>query len=291
MNAPTLPTWRSLLFVPANNRRFLEKAHTRGADAVIVDLEDSVPFGEKKTARDHLPVVVHQVTQSGADMLVRINHPLRMAVRDLEAAVIAGVRGLVVPKVESAAALQALADVVTELEIERSLVPGSVVMLVQIESPEALPKLDDIASVSRVVGLTLGPEDFCAEVGMEPNADTLLVPSQAIVFAANRSGVTPYGFVDSIADYSDQERFAETIKRARQLGFRGALAVHPSQVTIMNEGFMPSAEEIQKAREIVENSRAHEQKGEAVFSLDGKMIDKPVVERAARLLNQVKERV
>ncbi|WP_309045720.1 HpcH/HpaI aldolase/citrate lyase family protein [Marinobacter sediminicola] len=291
MNTRNMPAWRSLLFVPANNRRFLEKAHTRGADAIIVDLEDSVPLGEKKSARDHLPVVVHQVTQSGADMMVRINQPLRMAVRDLEAAVIKGVRGLVVPKVESAAALQALADVVTELEIERGLAPGSVVMLVQIESPEALLKLDDIAAVSRVVGITLGPEDFCAEVGMEPNPDTLLVPSQAIVFAANRTGVTPYGFVDSIADYSDQERFAETIKRARQLGFRGALAVHPTQVAIMNEGFMPSAEEIQKARKIVEGFRAHEQKGEAVFSLDGKMIDKPVVERAARLLKQVKERV
>ncbi|MFP3976450.1 HpcH/HpaI aldolase/citrate lyase family protein [Marinobacter sp. KMM 10035] len=291
MNTRNMPAWRSLLFVPANNRRFLEKAHTRGADAIIVDLEDSVPLGEKKSARDHLPVVVHQVTQSGADMMVRINQPLRMAVRDLEAAVIKGVRGLVVPKVESAAALQALADVVTELEIERGLAPGSVVMLVQIESPAALLKLDDIASVSRVVGLTLGPEDFCSEVGMDPNPDTLLAPSQAIVFAANRTGVTPYGFVDSIADYSDQDRFAATIKRARQLGFRGALAVHPSQVTIMNEGFMPSEEEIQKAREIVESSRAHEQKGEAVFSLDGKMIDKPVVERAVRLLNQLKERV
>ncbi|WP_417518621.1 HpcH/HpaI aldolase/citrate lyase family protein [Marinobacter sp.] len=291
MTSLNMPVWRSLMFVPANNRRFLEKAHSRGADAIIVDLEDSVPVGEKKSARDYLPVVVHQVTQSGADMLVRINQPLRMAVRDLEAAVINGVRGLVVPKVESAAALQALADVVTELEIERGLTPGSVVMMVQIESPAALLKLDDIASVSRVVGLTLGPEDFCSEVGMDPNPDTLLVPSQAIVFAANRTGVLPYGFVDSIADYSDQERFAATIKRARQLGFRGALAVHPSQVTIMNEGFMPSEEEIQKARDIVKSSREHEQKGEAVFSLDGKMIDKPVVERAVRLLNQLKERV
>ena len=71
----SMPVWRSLMFVPANNRRFLEKARTRGADAIIVDLEDSVPLGEKKSARDHLPVAVYQVTQSGADMLVRINQP------------------------------------------------------------------------------------------------------------------------------------------------------------------------------------------------------------------------
>ncbi|MGO1501001.1 MAG: HpcH/HpaI aldolase/citrate lyase family protein [Marinobacter sp.] len=290
MTLHSMPAWRSLLFVPAHNRRFLEKAHTRGADAIIVDLEDSVPVGEKKFARDNLPVVVSQVTQSGADMLVRINQPLRMAVRDIEAAVIAGVRGLVVPKVESAAALQALADVVTELELERRLEAGSVVLLAQIESPEALPRLDDIAAVSRLVGLTLGPEDFCAEVGMEPNADTLLVPNQAIVFAASRNGVTPYGFVDSIADYSDQERFAATIERAQQLGFRGALAVHPAQVAVMNQGFMPSAQQIQKAQEIVDSFRAHEKQGEAVFSLNGKMIDKPVVERAHRLLKQVQER-
>ncbi len=290
MNLHSMPAWRSLLFVPANNRRFLEKAHTRGADAIIVDLEDSVPAGEKKSAREHLPVAVSQVTQSGADMLVRINQPLRLAVRDIEAAVIAGVRGLVVPKVESAAALQALADIVTELEGERRLEPGSVVMLVQIESAEALPKLNDIAAVSRVVGITLGPEDFCAEVGMEPNPDTLLIPNQAIVFAASCNGITPYGFVDSIADYSDQERFVATIERARQLGFRGALAVHPAQVAIMNQGFMPSVQQIQQAQEIVENFRAHQKQGEAVFSLNGKMIDKPVVERAVRLLNQVKER-
>tara|TARA_R110002111_G_scaffold262444_2_gene338533 strand:+ start:4950 stop:5831 length:882 start_codon:yes stop_codon:yes gene_type:complete len=286
----SMPVWRSLLFVPANNRRFLDRAHTRGADAIIVDLEDSVPAGEKRSAREHLAVAAVQVTQSGADMLVRINQPLRLAVRDLEAAVIAGVRGLVVPKVESASTLQALADVVTELEVERRLPAGSIAMIAQIESPGALLRLDEIAAVSRVVGLTLGPEDFCAEVGMDPNPDTLLAPSQAIVFASSRNGITPYGFVDSIADYSDQERFADTIARARQLGFRGALAVHPTQVAIMNKGFMPSAQQIQQAQEIVDSFHAHQEQGEAVFSLNGKMIDKPVVERAIRLLNQLKER-
>ena len=287
MSIHTMPVWRSMLFVPANNQRFLEKAHTRGADAIIVDLEDSVPTSEKKSARNNLQAAALLVTQSGADMLVRINQPLSLAVRDIEAAVIAGVRGLVIPKVESAEALQALADVVTELEHERQLEVGSIVLLAQIESPKALQKLDDIAAVSRVVGLTLGPEDFCAEIGMEPNPDTLLVPNQAIVFAASRNGVIPYGFVDSIADYSDQERFVATIERARKLGFRGALAIHPIQVAIMNQGFMPSEQQIQEAQEIVDSFRVFEKKGEAVFSLNGKMIDKPVVERAVRLLNLV----
>jgi len=285
-----MPVWRSLLFVPANNRRFLEKVHTRGADAVIVDLEDSVPAGEKRSARDHLAVAVAQVTQSGADMLVRINQPLRLAVRDLEAAIIPGVRALVVPKVESGAALQALADVITDLELERKLPVGGIAMIAQIESPNALPRLDEIAAISRVIGMSLGTEDLCAEMGMEPNADTLLMPSQAVVFAACRNGVIPYGFVDSISDYSDPERFAATIERARRLGFRGALAVHPKQVVVMNAGFMPSEKQVQEAKEIVESFQAHEKKGEAVFSLNGKMIDKPVVERAVRLLSQLQER-
>ncbi|MDC0662960.1 HpcH/HpaI aldolase/citrate lyase family protein [Marinobacter sp. SS21] len=284
------PVWRSLLFVPANNRRFLDQAHRRGADALIVDLEDSVPLADKVAARSQLPELVAPLTQSGADLLVRINQPLRLAVADLEAAVIEGVRALVVPKVESAGALRQLADTVTELELERGLAVGSVALLALIESPRALPRLDAIAAVPRVIGLALGSEDFSAEAGMEPTAQGLLAPCQAIVFAARRQGVIPYGFAGSIADYSDPDRFAATLAQARALGLRGALAVHPNQVTLMNQGFLPSPQQIQQARAIVDGYRVSQREGAAVFSLNGQMIDKPVVDRAEQLLNQLQER-
>src|SRR5437868_1559637 len=133
-----LPVWRSMLYVPVIVPRFVTGAADRGADAIILDLEDSVPLAEKARARELLPAAVAQVGRRGADVLVRVNRPWRLLVRDLEASIIAGVRALKLPKVDSAEHVAAVAEIVDELEAERGLPRGGIEFIPMIETAGAV---------------------------------------------------------------------------------------------------------------------------------------------------------
>ncbi|WBV45243.1 CoA ester lyase [Pseudoroseomonas cervicalis] len=290
MTAPTpqpapLPRWRSLLFVPAHVERFLARAHERGADGIILDLEDAVPPPEKDAARRGLATIIPALAARGPAVLVRVNHGLRAVAADLEAAVRPGLSGLVLPKVEEPGLLRHIAAAVGELEAERGLAPGSVRLLLQIETPAALFHLPALAGADpRIAAMMLGPEDFCAALGAVPGPAALLGPNLAVLAAARAAGLLPMGFVGSIGQFADLDAFRRTIAEARQLGFRGALAVHPAQVTIMNEVFAPSAEEVEWARRVVAGDAAARAEGRGAFQLDGRMIDPPVVRRAEEIL-------
>ena len=130
-----LPYWRSLLFVPANRDRFIDGAVKRGADAYVLDLEDSVPAAEKSSARDGLQDAVGRLSSSGVDVLVRINRPWRLAIRDIEASVAHGVTALALPKVPDPAYVCAVAEILEELEVERGLESGHTRLIVMIETP------------------------------------------------------------------------------------------------------------------------------------------------------------
>ncbi|TXN45631.1 CoA ester lyase [Methylobacterium sp. WL7] len=287
MSTPTpepAPRWRSLLFVPAHVPRFIDGAHKRGADGLVLDLEDAVPAGEKAGARDRLADAIRAVSRDGAVAMVRVNHGLRDLVRDLEAAVVPGLTALVVPKVEHAGYVAEVADAVAGIEAERGMLHGSVRLVLQVETPAAFPHLDAIASHPRIAAMTLGPEDYAAAMGGVPDPDTLLVPSFAVLRAARAAGILPLGFIDSIGAYRDLDAFRATVERARRFGFRGSLAVHPAQVAILNEGFGPTAVEIDWARRVVAGNIAAQVEGRGAFELDGRMIDAPVVRRAADIL-------
>ena len=281
-----LPVWRSMLFVPVHMGRFIDKAHTRGADALILDLEDSVPLAEKQKARAMVISRAGRVSRQGADVLVRINASWRLAILDLEAVVNPSITAIVVPKVSGAEQLHYLSEVITELEVESGMQVGSTRLVAQIESPDALSRLGAIANANlRLVAITLGSEDFSTAAGMLPNADSLLFPSQQIVFAARAAGILPLGFVASIADYSDIEAFKKVIKRAQNLGFSGGFCIHPSQIEIMNAGFTPQRKEIVEAREIIEVHRHALKRGRGAAEYKGRMIDTPVVARAEALVH------
>ena len=280
-----LPLWRSMLFVPANVPRFVSKAHERGADAIILDLEDSVPLAQKAGAREHLLAAASQVGANGADVVVRINSNLRLAAADLEAAIDLSVQAICVPKVSGASQVQWLDECITELEVERGMPVGHTQLIALIESTAALSQLDTIASSStRLVAMILGSEDFSASAGMEPEADGLLLPNQQIVFAARSAGLLPLGFVGSIAQFSDLDAFRDTIRRSRRLGLRGGFCIHPAQVSIMNEEFSPAAEEVVAAREVLAAYQAAVDAGRGSAEHGGKMIDAPVVARARETL-------
>ncbi|BCM17681.1 HpcH/HpaI aldolase/citrate lyase family protein [Mesorhizobium sp. J8] len=285
-SATYVPRWRSLLFVPAHIPRFVETAHERGADGVILDLEDSVPQDQKAGARRQLPESAAKVARKGASVLVRVNRSLRALAADLDAAVIAGVDALVLPKTDSGEWILEIAHAVSELERERNLPQGRIRFLAQIETPGALQRLAGIASAHpRMVAMALGPEDFSAAVGGAPEFDLLLAPNLSVLFAARAAGLLPMGFVGSISELSDTSKLREAAARARRLGFAGALAIHPTQVAIFNEAFSPGAEEVEWARAVVGAEIDAAARGLSAFSLNGRMVDPPVVRRAYEILS------
>ena len=277
--------WRSLLYVPTNNEKFVAKAHTRGADGIILDLEDSVPEQERQRARDMLPDAVKSVTQSGADPIVRINRPIRHMVKDVEAAVKAGARALFVTKVDGAGHLKLVAELVGEVEREAGRPQGSVKLAAMVETADAYFRAHAIARASsRLIGMNLGGEDFAMEMGMVPDTETLLVPKQTVMIAAKAAGLMAMGFIGTVADYNDTEGFRAAVRKSVKFGFDCASVIHPSGVAILNEEFPPSAEAVDHARRVIDAYADAQKAGKGAITVDGKMIDVPIVIRAERLL-------
>jgi citrate lyase subunit beta/citryl-CoA lyase len=284
---PGLPVWRSLLYVPVNVEKYVDKAHVRGADCIQLDLEDSVPAAEKERARGRVPEAAARVRRGGADVVVRINRPLRMAVRDLEAAIGPDVDGIAVTKAQSSDHLSLLDELVHELEMKRGLKSGHTRFIAMIETPQAYFRMAEIArSVERLAAMNIGGEDFAMENAMAPAEETLLMPKQQMIFAANSGGLMPLGFIASVAGFGDWPAFRAMVRRSRRFGFMGAGCIHPGQVPIVNEEYTPDAGEIAYARRVIEENVTAEAAGRASFALDGKMIDVPVVTRARRLLER-----
>src|SRR5258707_4103455 len=219
----TLPVWRSLLYVPANVPRFIDGAHRRGADAIILDLEDSVPDAQRPQARRDLQANAAKVAQGGADVVVRVNRPWRQTILDLEAAISPAVHALALTKVDSADHVRLMAEVVEELEAERGMPAGATQFIVMIETAAAFFRMPEIAAAHPgIVAMTLGGEDFALSVGMEPSADGLCMPKQQLAIAARAAGIMPLGFIGTVADYDDLDAFRATVQRSRRLGFLGA---------------------------------------------------------------------
>ena len=283
----SLPVWRSLLYVPAHVERFVAKAHERGADCIQIDLEDSVPLAAKKEARSCVQSNAARVRRGGADVLVRINRPLSLAVRDIESSVGPDVDGFVLPKVESADQVRLIDEHISEIELQRGLAVGRSRLIVLIETAAGWLAMADIAKASmRIVGLNLGTEDFALDCGIEPTPEAMLVAKQHVVFAARAAQVLPLGVIGSMADFGDAAAFREMVKRSRGFGFAGASCIHPAQVAVLNELFAPSPGEVEAARRTVDVLAAAEKSGLGATAVDRKMIDAPVAERARRVLQR-----
>ena len=284
-----LPSWRSLLFVPVTREKFVATAHRRGADAIILDLEDSVPESDKQRGRALVAAAAQEVSKGGADVLVRINRPWQHAFRDIEAVVSAGVAALVCPKVESPEHLLVIAEMLGALEHQRGLVAGHTKLVALIETAAAYFRADAIAKATpRLVALSLGAEDFAWSVGMEPIAEALEMPKQTVIIAARAAGILPLGFMGTVADFRDLEAFRAIVRRSRKFGFAGATCIHPSQLPILNEEYGVSADDVERARRLIAAYEAAMAQGLGALTFEGKMIDVPVVERAKTLIARAK---
>ena len=279
------PVWRSQLYVPANNSRFIAKAHMRGADVIILDLEDSIPAANREEARKGLAETIASVGQSGADVTVRINSPEEEAMLDLDAAVVAGVRGLFVTKVRDADYIQVVSERVGELERTRGLTQGGTVLVVMIETAAAYMQAYDIARADgRIFALVLGGEDIALDIGAVPDADMLSMPKQQMAITARAAGLVPFGILGTISDYNDLNVVREVAERSRKFGFEGAACIYPSVVPVLNKAFTPSETEVDHARRVVAAYAEAEVEGKGATTVDGKMIDVPGVRRAKNLL-------
>ena len=294
MTPRALPVWRSVLFVPVNVEKFVAKAAGVGADALKLDLEDSIGPSDKDSARKMAPDVARRLNEAGDEVMVRVNRPWRLLVRDLEAVVGPHVSTVVLPKADSPDLIKAVSEVIGEMELERGMAVGSTQLMLLIESAEGYLRMPEIAKADpRVVAITLGSEDFGLSLGMTADPETLYAPATQVVVAASAAGVIPWGFVGSIAEYKDIDRLRGIVQRSKRLGFRGASCIHPNQVRICNEEFGPSEEEVAAARRLVAAYDEALAQGRGSVEIDGKMVDIPIAERAKgviRLADALAER-
>ncbi|MGM0561206.1 MAG: HpcH/HpaI aldolase/citrate lyase family protein [Pseudomonadota bacterium] len=285
MTEKSLPFWRSILFVPVLNEKFVRGAPGRGADCIQLDLEDAIPPDQKEEARQALPSVSDELAGRGCEVIVRINRPLRMAIPDLEAAVRETVCAVTLPKVPSPEHVHSLVEVIEEVEREQGLENGHTKLIAMVETAEGLLRINEIAAAHpRVIGIIVGPEDLAVSMGMKPTHNSLMTPNVQAVAAARAAGCMPLGFVGSIAGFTDLESYRSVIREARELGFMGAFAIHPNQVGVLNEEFAPSPSEVEQARALVETFEKAMAEGRGTAQFEGKMIDLPVVGQARAIL-------
>lgn len=273
---------RSLLYVPGSNPKFIEKAHSRGADAVIIDLEDAVAETMKTPAREALSVSVRQAGQLGRPVFVRINSGRDRRFADAQAACRAGAFGLYVPKVETAGELRELADLLAPIEVELGREPTVFVPLV--ESPLGVFAALDIARAERVFALSGGGEDLATAMGGVPLPHVLSLPKQMIHLAARAAGVRSFGLLRTVADYADLDGMKAAAMEARQYGFDGASCIHPTVVGVLNQAFSPSEKDVEWARKVIAADAIAAGDGRGAHTLDGQFIDAPIVARARAIL-------
>ena len=284
---------RSFLFVPGDSERKLAKGAASGADALVLDLEDSVSADRLDIARG----MVRDYLQSHRDrsaphLWVRIN-PLstEKALPDLAAIVMGSPDGILLPKVTSAADLSLLDNYLTILEVREGVERGSIkVMAVATETAPAMFNLGGFGGVSsRLWGLTWGAEDLSAAVGASTNRDetgdlefTYRLARSLCLLGAVTAEVQP---IDTVfTNFKDTEGLIRESQAARRAGFTGKIAIHPDQVEPINRSFTPTEEEIHYARRVVEAFAS----GAGTVGLDGKMLDMPHLKQARRVLESVR---
>jgi citrate lyase subunit beta/citryl-CoA lyase len=293
-----MPLLRSLLFAPGNVSRRVDKALTLDADAVIVDLEDSVATSDKEATRK--PAAEALARPRKPLGYVRVNAPSSpYCYGDLAATIHKGVDGVLLPKVESAADLHAIDWLLAALERERGITEGSIDLIPQVETAAGLQRVDRIIQARslrpyqapwRVKRVAFGAADYAHELGLTvgPEESELSEARARLVLSSRAAGLQ--GPLDSPwFDFKDTAGFERALERSRRGGFQGRLCVHPDQIAPVNRAYLPSDEELARAQRIVAAFREAEARGEAAIQVDGQMIDYPVAYRAQALLDSVRE--
>lgn len=279
---------RSLLFIPGNKANMLAKAAGLAADAIVPDMEDSVPDAEKPAARQLIAEWLPRLTAGDALIVPRVNAlNTEWFAGDVAAVVVPGVDGLTIGKVESAADIEAIDAAIGRAEQSAGIRSGRLFLIPWIESARAIVHCHEICTASpRILAVAYGGEDYTNDLGIERCDDesNTAYARAVICTAARAAGVlaldTPF------FRFRDETGLHENSLAAKRIGFKGRFAIHPAQITAINTCFAPSAAEIDEARRIVAAFNAAESQGRGSTSLDGRVIDVPVVKRARAVLEQ-----
>lgn len=272
---------RTRLYIPGNNPHLVENAGLYNADAVILDLEDSVPITQKFDARILVKYSLQNVDFGRSERWVRINGvDTPYWKKDLEE-ILPYCDVINLPKTESYDTLKLVDEEMSKIEKEHDLQPRKIVPI--IETVAGLINAREIASHPRVIALAWGGEDLTADLGIPRKKALILDNVRAeIVFAAKAYKKQALDTVFS--NVRDMDALFEYAQHARYMGFDGIGVIHPNQIEVVHRAFKPTDEEIEDARRIIEAAREAEREGKAVISLNGRMIDPPVVERARKIL-------
>ena len=278
--------YRSFIFVPGNRENMLERAKSFKADVIMVDLEDSVPPGEKVTARDIAKDWVPTLRREGHRVMVRVNSlDTGLTRSELENLVSPSLYGISLGKVESKWNILDVDRMLRAIEPLAGVEPGLIKIVAWAETASALVDARDIAaSSSRVIALAFGAEDFTNDMGIERSdaGDEVQVPRSLVPVAARAANVAS---LDSpFVAFKDPDALRADAQRARQMGYTGKHAIHPAQLDIINEVFSPAPDEVAYARRIIEAWDKAQAEGRGSLAMDGRMVDVPVVKRAQNLL-------
>ena len=276
---------RTMMFVPGANAAMLRDAPLYGADSIMFDLEDAVSLKEKDSAR----VLVHSALKTfdygNIEIVVRINALDAGGAEDIEAMVLAGVDVIRLPKTETAQDIIDVEAVITEVEQQNDIPVGTTKMMAAIESAEGVLNAPAIAkSSTRLIGIALGAEDYVTNMKTRrhPDGQALFFARSMILHAARAAGIAAIDTVYS--DVDNTEGFEAEVRLIKQLGFDGKSVINPRQIPLVNTIYAPTEKEIQNAKEVIWGIREAEAKGSGVISVNGKMVDKPIVERAERVI-------
>ena len=281
---------RSMLFVPGSNAAMLSNSFIYKPDSIMFDLEDAVALKEKDSARLLVAHALQHPLYKEIETVVRVN-PLdsEFGVVDLNAVVRAGVDVVRMPKTETAQDVIDMDRKITEIEKACGREVGSTKMLAAIESPLGITQANQIATASkRLIGIALGAEDYVRNLKTErsPEGIELLFARCSILQAARAAGIQAFDTVYSNAN--NEEGFLKEAALIKQLGFDGKSLINPRQIELLHNLFAPTQKDVDQAKRIIEAAEEAERQGSGVVSLNGKMIDAPIIDRAKLVLERAK---
>ena len=282
---------RNPIFVPGNRRSMLEKATGFATDAVVADLEDSVPMAEKPAARDLVADMIPALAKSGQRVIVRVNSlDTGLAEDDITAVVQPDVFAISVGKITSPDDISEYSRLLDAAEAKAGLPAGQTLLIPWIETAAAVLHAYDIAQASdRVAAITFGAEDYTRDVGIRrtTSGEEVQFPRSLVALAAHAAGVTPLD--TPYVNFRDSTGLESDIAEAARLGYKGKFAIHPAQLEPIRRLFGPQPDEIEYARRVMAAWDAASADGRGSLDLDGAMVDVPVVERARNTLAEAAE--
>lgn len=280
---------RALLYMPGDNWRMITKSITLGVDSICMDMEDGTAVNKKAEARATIAKALQELDFGASEKLARINSVgSGWEKDDIEAVLPYKPDGIVIPKVESYEHVEWASRIIEDAELKNGWQINSIRILIGVETAKGILNLKEIASHPRLDAIIFGGEDFAASIGATRTKDAieLLYARQAVIVACAAFDLQPIDIVT--IDYKDLDALKIESEFGARLGFSGKQVIHPNQVPVVQEAFTPSDEAVAYARRIVETFEASQKEGKGAYSLDGKMIDMPLLKNAQKVLARAK---